>query len=256
MSWAKVAGRIQRSILRPPDLNPHMVLLAMTRGGKDHLIRWGILPAFPLERVVVLVTKHGEDKTWRGWGNVIAPDDLRPGFGVGPDGTPRYLVPLSPGKASRDEAKQLLDQFAAVGEMILIVGDAARLTQSEERGGLGCEGRLSQMMADGAGNSLTIIACANSSAWAASGIKDQASAVLIGRTRGDMRDKFADIASLPERRDDPGPRRALDSLRPHWWLYTDNAGGDLLAGITTPPPAGWCSEAWPPPEQLTWPTAA
>lgn len=255
VSWAQVAGRIQRRIMRPPGVNPHIVALAQTRSGKDHAVRFGILPASPLERVLVLVTKPGEDLTWHGWGNPVAPGELRPGFGRGPDGTPRYLMRLSPGSASRREARALLDQLGAEGEVILVIGDAARLTRSEEQGGLGLEGRLSQMMADGAGNGLTVIACANTSAWAASGIKDQAAAFLIGKSGAATREKFADIAGLPRLAEDPGPRQALDKLPARWFLYADQADGELLTAIATPPAAGWCSEAWPPPEQLEWPAA-
>lgn len=252
----RVAGRIQRRILRPPGVNPHMVLLAQTRGGKDFLIRWGILPVVPLERIVVLMTKrgsgqHGDDETWQGWGNLIAePADLKPGFGIGPDGTPRYRVPLVPGRTSADDARRLLGQLAAEGELILIIGDAGRLTDHPSGGGFGCERHVTDMMREGAGIGLSVIACANSTNWAASGIRDQAAAVLIGRSGAAMREKFGEIAGLEAR--SPG-RAALARLRPHWWLYTDHADGDLLAGITTPPPAGWCAETWPPTDSLTWP---
>lgn len=254
--WPIVAGRIQRSIIRPPQLNPHLVILGQTRAGKDWLIRWGILPVFPLERVLVLITKPGDDLTWRGWGNVVGPGELPPGFGRGPDGTPHYLMHLHRGNASRKDARLLWDQLEAEGEMILIIGDAARLTRSEDHGGFGLEGRLSQMMSDGAGNALTVIACANTSSWAASGIRDQAAAFLIGKTGAATRGKFADIADLPDPREDPAPRRALDALTQGRFLYADRADGELLAAVTTAPPAGWCSETWPPPEQLHWPGAA
>jgi hypothetical protein len=264
--WYEVAGRIQRRIVRPPYINPHMVMLGQTRSGKDHTIRWGILPAFPLARTVVLVTKPvvdlaRPDPTWRGWGNLLAePGDLKPGFGCGPDGTPRYLVPLVPGRTTPGQARRLLEQLAAEGEMILVIGDAARLVGSPNSGGLGQERQLTFMMTEGAQLGLTIIACANSSKWAAAGLKDQAAAVLIGRSGGDMRTEFANIAQLPPslpRDEDPhGVRKTLETLRPHWWLYSDHVDGILRACISTPPPAGWCSEAWPPPDQLAWPTAA
>jgi hypothetical protein len=265
--WAEVAGRIQRRVIRPPYVNPHLVMLGQTRSGKDHTIRWGILPAFPLARVVTLVTKPVVDRakpdpTWHGWGTLLAsPDELRPGFGEGPpDGTPRYLIPLVPGRTTPKQARRLLEQIAAEGEMILVIGDAARLTGSPNSGGLGQERILSLMMTEGAQLGLTIIACANSSKWAAAGIKDQAAAVLIGRSGGDMLGEFADIAQLPPavpRSEDPhGIRKRLSTLPAHSWLYSDHVDGILRACISTPPPAGWCSEAWPPPDHLAWPTAA
>ncbi len=245
--FEKVAGRIQRRILRPPTVNPHMVLLAATRSGKDHLIRRGILPVVPLARVVILMTKrgagqYGDDKTWEGWGNLVAPAELEPGFGRGDDGTPRYRIPLVPGRTTPDEVRQLLDQLAAEGEVILVIGDAGRLTDHKSNGGFGAERHVTDMMREGAGIGLSVIACANSSNWAASGIRDQAAAVMIGRSGTAMRDKFSEIAGLEAK---SPARRALDTLRPYWWLYTDHADGELMTGITTSPPAGSADESWP-----------
>ncbi|MGH3523517.1 MAG: hypothetical protein ACRDU4_12000 [Mycobacterium sp.] len=224
-----------------------MVLLAATRSGKDHLIRWGILPVIPLERIVVLMTKrgagqYGDDETWQGWGNLAGPADLAPGFGRGDDGTPRYRIPLVPGRTGPDEVKQLLEQLAAEGEVIVVIGDAGRLTDHKNSGGFGCERHITDMMREGAGIGLSVIACANSSNWAASGIRDQAAAVLIGRSGAAMRDKFSEIAGLEGK---SPARRVLDTLRPRWWLYTDHADGELLAGITHPPAAGSADESWP-----------
>jgi hypothetical protein len=237
--WALVAGRIQRRILQAPHVNPHFVLLAQTRGGKDHLIRWGILPVIPMHRTVVLVTKHGGDDTWAGWGNVVS--DLKPGFGRGPDGTPRYLIQLRPGAADTAQVRRLLEMFAAEGEMAVILGDAARITDPPNRGGMHLDGLVTAMMEQGAGIGLTVGACANSASWAASGLKDQAAAVLIGLAGGAMRKEFAEIAGLPR-----AMRPVLDTLAPHWWLYTDHADREMLTGITIPPAAGWYDESWPP----------
>lgn len=249
VAWEEIAGRIQRRILRPPEVNPHIVALAQTRSGKDYLIRHGILPVFPLARVVTLITKRGtSDPTWDGWGNVITPGELPSCFDLGEDGTPRYLISLTPGKVTADQARRLLEQIAAEGEMILVIGDTAALTDPASRGGLGCEAILTHMMAEGAGIGLTVIACANSAAWAAAGIKDQAAAVLIGRAGGDMVGPFADIAGLPRRNVQLGrgtEREAIARLAPHWWLYTDHADGQLFARVTTPPPAGSWDEKAP-----------
>lgn len=254
--FPEVAARVQQRIVRPPGSNPHQVFLGQTRSGKDALIRWGLLPLFPLARILVLVTKHGGfDETWDGWGNLIAPGELPADFGLGPDGTPRYQISLTPGKVTSDEAKQLLNQCAKVGEMILVIGDAAALTDPPDRGGLGCEAFLTHMMAEGAGIGLSIFACANSAAWAASGIKDQAASVWVGRSGGKMQDPFADIAGLPRRNVELGrgaERDAIATLKRHWWLYTDHEDGELFAGITTPPPPGWYDESWPP-GPIEWP---
>jgi hypothetical protein len=241
VDWPQVAGRIQRRILRPPQVNPHVVLLAQSGSGKDHTIRHGILPVLPpFARVVVLVTKPvvdmaRPDPTWDGWGNLLpGPGALRPGFGRGPDHTPRYVIPLAPGTTTPDQAGQLMGQLAAEGELVLIVGDAARLTEPRNRGGLGQESALSKMMTEGRQLGLSVIVCANSASWAAAGVKDQAAAVLIGRAGGKARDDFADIAGLEAR---TPARAALASIAPRSWLYTDHADGELAACLSTPPAA-------------------
>jgi hypothetical protein len=243
--WAEVAGRIQHRIIRPPEVSPHIVPLGKTGSGKDHMVRYGILPAFPLARVVWLVTKRGGDRTLTGWGNHLdGPGDLKPGFGRAHDGdgTARYVVPLEPGKVSGREVKRLLHQLAAEGGMILVIGDAARLSTPPEYGGLGLERDLSNMMIEGREVALTVIASSGSAAWAASAIKDQAAAVLIGQGGGEMRDKFATIAGLESRSPE---RRSLDTIAPGTWLYTDHADGELHARLARAPAAGTVSEAWP-----------
>jgi hypothetical protein len=242
--WDEIAGRIQRQVVRPPEYDPHLVVLGKTGSGKDAMTRWGVLPCFPLARVVVLITKRGgEDSTWDEWGNRLArPGDLRPGFGRGPDGTPRYAVPLAPGRVSAAEVRALLEQLAAEGECIVVIGDAARVSTRPNDGGWGLERDLSNMMTEGRETGLTVIALAGSASWAASGIKDQAAAVLIGQGGGEMRDRFAEIAGLERRGEE---RAALDKMPPHWWLYSDHVEGQLWSRLACSPAPGTIDERWP-----------
>jgi len=246
--WPETAQRIQSRIVRPPKVNSQMAVLGQTGAGKDHLVRWGILPAFPLARVVLLVTKHGKEATWDGWGNPVSPGQLRPGFGRGKDGTPRYRVNLIPGQVSEEEARDFLKALAAEGEMIVVIGDTARLTDPKRMGGLNCEGEVNHMMGEGREIGLTVIACANATAWTAAGVKGQAAAIWIGKSGPDEQGPFADIAGLPKRNVQQGrgaERDALARLPAHSWLYTDHADGPLFARITTPPGAGSSDESWP-----------
>jgi hypothetical protein len=223
-------------------------VLGQSGSGKDHMVRWGILPWFPLARVVVLVTKSGgEDQTWEGFGNWLdGPGDLPAGFGRGPDGTPRYVIPLAPGRVTRREVQRLLGQLADVGEVIVIIGDAARLSTRESDGGLQLERDLSNLMNEGREHGVTVIACATSSGWIAGGLRDQAAAVMIGQTGGDTLADFAKIAQLPGNARKQTPERAaLASLPPRWWLYTDRRDGALFTAVSSPPRAGWVSEQWP-----------
>lgn len=241
VEWPRIAGRVQRRIMQPPELTPHMVFLARTGSGKDHLIRWGLLPYFPLARVVVLMTKWGaDDLTWDGWGNRIAADELPPGFGRGDDDTPRYVIRLT--GRDQDAARRLLDQLAAEGECIVIIGDTARLAEIPTRGGLNCEGQLTNMMRDGRASSLAIWACGNSGKWLTGGMRDQAAAVWIGHSAAESAAEFADLAGLERK---SAERAALETLPPRDWLYTDHLDGELMAGVTTAPPVRWCSEVWP-----------
>lgn len=245
--WQIVAERIRGRVIRPPEYAPHIDVLGKSGSGKDHMVRWGILPWFPLARVVVLITKSGgEDRTWEGFGNWLdGPASLPAGFGRGPDGTPRYVIPLRPGRVTRREVQRLLGQLADVGEVIVIIGDAARLSTRESDGGLALERDLSNLMSEGREHGVTVIACATSSGWIAGGLRDQAAAVMVGQTGGDTLADFAKIAGLPgDTRNRTPERAALASLPPRWWLYADRLDGDLFAAVSSPPRAGWVSEEW------------
>lgn len=243
--WDHIGGRLRERVIRPPEYAGHVVVLGQSGSGKDHLVRWGILPWFPLAPVVVLVTKQGGgDQTWHGYGNLLdGPADLPPLLNRGPDGTPRYVVPLPPGRLDRDVVQRLLVQLGDVGECIVVIGDASRLSTRVSDSGTPVERDLSNLMAEGRELGLTVIACATSHKWAAGGIQDQAAAVIIGQTGGgETLAEFAKIARLPR----SGPERsALATLPPHWWLYSDHRDGELWARVGCPPAAGWVAEAWP-----------
>jgi hypothetical protein len=233
-----VAARVRR-YWRPRDLNPHMTVLGPTRSGKDHLARYGILPLLgPAARIVVLIVKPGGDRTWTSgpsgpWGNQIAAADLAPGFGYGPDGTARYLVYVPPGPAAVDTVKRLIEMFAMVGELVLVLGDVARITEPDHRGGMGLGGRVTRMMNESAAIGGTVIACANSAGWAETGVKDQSEVVWVGHTiNAKMRTDFANIAGMP-----PETRAALDTLPAHSWLYVDHRSGQAIVARTSPPAA-------------------
>jgi len=224
-----VAGRLQRN-WQPLEANPHMALFAQTRGGKSHLIRWGILPVVPFARVVVIDVKSGGDPTWQEWGNDITA--LKPGFGRGPNATPRYRVRLLPGEEGTVQVRRMLDQLAAEGEAVLVIDDARRVTDRQAPG-LGLGNVVDHLLLEGAGLGLTVILGANSTAWATTALKDQCGVIWIGHTRTEyQRDEFAKVSGLPREH-----RSALDTIAPRNWLYTDYAGEQLMLGLTSVPAA-------------------
>lgn len=247
--WPVVGERVRDRIIRPPGYSSHVVVLGKSGSGKDHMVRWGILPWLPLARVVVLVTKMGgSDSTWDGYGTTLSgPGDLPALISRGnPGGVPRYVVPLQPGRVTSAEVGRLLKQLGDVGEIVIVVGDAARLSTRVSDGGLQLERELSNLMSEGRESGITVIGCATSAAWAATGLKDQAAAVMIGQTGGgDTLAEFAKIARLPgDARARTPERAALATLPERWWLYTDHRDGEIWSRVARPPAAGWISEAW------------
>jgi hypothetical protein len=227
--FARVAGRVQRN-WRPIAVNPHQALFAQTRGGKSHLIRWGILPLAAYDRVVVIDVKPGGDLTWNGWGEDVT--ELRPGFGRSSTGWPRYRVRVLAGDDGKAQVRRILEQLGAEGEVILVVDDARRVTDHHAPG-LGLGNVVDHLLLEGAGIGLTVILGANSTAWATSSLKDQCGAIWLGHARSkDQRDNFADLTGLPK-----SHRPALDSIAPRSWLYTDYSGDELMLALTSPPGA-------------------
>jgi hypothetical protein len=224
-----VAGRIQRN-WNPLEANPHQALFAQTRGGKSHLIRYGILPLVPYARAVVLDVKPGGDATWDGWGNDVL--ELPPAFGIGDNGWPRYRVLVQPGDEGHRQVGSILEQLSVEGEAVLAIDDARRITDSHAPG-LRLGNTVDHLLLEGAAIGLTVILGANSTAWATTALKDQCATIWIGHIRTkDQRDKFADLAGLPK-----AVRGELDSIAPRRWLYSDYAGAELMLARTVAPAA-------------------
>jgi hypothetical protein len=229
IDFERVAGRVQRN-WRPLEANPHQALFAQTRGGKSHLIRYGILPLAAYDRIVVIDVKPGGDLTWHGWGEDVT--ELRPGFGRSTTGWPRYRVRVLPGDDGAAQVRRILEQLGAEGEAILVIDDARRVTDHHTPG-LKLGNVVDHLLLEGAGIGLTVILGANSTAWATSSLKDQCGVIWLGHTRSkDQRDSFADIAGLPK-----SDRPALDSIAPRSWLYTDYSGEELRLALTRAPAA-------------------
>lgn len=226
IEWARVAGRVQRK-WRPAQIVPHQVAYGMSRSGKDHLWRYGVLPLKPTAYAVVFDVKQGGDERWDDWGADIALADWRPTM---THQRARLRVPL--GEQGARLMRRALEALVIVGETVVILPDAGRITEPAGRGGLNCEGLVTRLMAEGASLGITVLAGINSTVWASSGLKHQAGHVWLGQTvHADMRAAFADAAGLPR-----GARPVLDTLPPHHFVYADYLDGAPMLAVTTAPP--------------------
>lgn len=224
----RVAGRVQR-LWSPLERNPHMVVLGYSGAGKSHLVRWGILPAAPAARVVVLDIKPGGEPVWNGWGQDT--DRLTPGFGRNASGHARYRIRLLPGEAAgKSQTRRILDQLGAEGEAILIIDDARKITDRQSPG-LGLGNLVEHLMLECRVIGLTLIIGAQSAAWLPPSLKDQPGFAWLGYTgHAEQRDKFAEIGALPREL-----RPVLDTIAPRQWLYTDHHGEHLMVARTAAP---------------------
>jgi hypothetical protein len=243
-----VAGRIQRRILRPLVVCPHIGVIGHTRSGKDYLVRHVVLGMTkPLARAAVLDVKLGHDpagcpaprcaglgdQTWCGWGNDVGAGCER---GELPErlGAARWRVLIPGSDGARPLAERTLGQLAAVRECVVILSDAGRITEPPNRGGLALGGLVSRLMSEGASGGLTVIACSTSAAWLESSIKDQTPTKLIGQVSGKKaRDDVAHLAGLPA-----WARPALDSLPDKHFVYADHLDGEPALAIVTAPAPG------------------
>lgn len=233
-----VAGRLRRRILRPPEVNPHVLVLGDSRSGKDYLVRHLILgQAVGLARAVVLdvsppsVPGVPGDPTWAGWGI-----DVGAGCEAGELpvhlGARRYRAIVPGGEAARPFAERVLEQVGAVREVVLVISDAGRITEPANRGGLGLGGLVSRLMSEGAKGALTVIACSTSAAWAEAGVKDQARTKFLGVTStAEQRKRFAELAGLDGAH--AYGRAALAELAPRQFIYVDWADGAPVLAITS-----------------------
>ena len=154
---------------------------------------------------------------------------------------------MPPGTDIRD-VRRLLEGLAAVGSVIVVVGDTGRLTNPTRLGGYDCGQILTDAMREGRSLSLTVIALIQSTNYAAAGIKDQATAVMIGASQGAASADFAEIAGIEKKTD---AHRALKTIKPHEWILSDHLDGEINTYRAMAPAPGWCSEAWPPP-RIDW----
>jgi hypothetical protein len=205
----------------PWEHNPHQGFLAMSRSGKSFMIRHGILPIAAMSRIVVMDVKPGGAKTWNDYGNTVT--ELKPGFGIGENGTPFYHMLIS----SKAQVERFIDIIAIEGSCLVVFDDSRKITANTPDYALASH--VDQLLTIGAEIGLTIIICANSTVWATSGLRDQCGINWIGQMANEVeRRKFIRQAGLPDT-----IMPMLGSLPPRHFLYSDRYDGDLRLAITS-----------------------
>lgn len=216
----RIAARIGAH-WNPHEFNPHQAFLGASGSGKSFLIRHGILPIAGPSRTVVIDVKPGGSRTWKGYGNEVT--ELSPGFGIGPDGTAHYHLMAS----TKERAREFLELISAEGSCIVVFDDSRRITESKPNYGLSTY--VDNLLTLGREAGITVLICANSTTWAASGLKDQCEINWLGKMANEMqRSMFVKIAGLPKE-----VMPVLGSLGPNQFLYTDRYSGQLRMAITS-----------------------
>lgn len=207
----------------PFEYNPHQGWFGMSRSGKSYMIRHGILPIFGMSRIVVMDVKPGGERTWQGYGNEI--DELAPGFGVGPDGTPHYHMLVR----SKRQAEKFLKMISAEGSCVIVIDDSRKITANHPDYAL--SGYVDQLLTIGAAIGITVIICANSTVWSTSSLRDQCGINWIGQIANeDERKRFLRFAGLPKEL-----LPTLNALPPRHFLYSDRYDGESRLAITALP---------------------
>jgi hypothetical protein len=217
--FTRVAQRIAAHC-DPWKYNPHQSFFATPRSGKSFLIRHGILPIAGNSRIVVMDVKPGGERTWDGYGNDVT--DLKPGFGIGPDGTPHYRMLVS----KKAQVEKFIDTVSVEGSCVIVFDDSRKITANTPDYALSAH--VDQLLTLGAAIGLTVIICANSSVWATSSLRDQCGINWIGQMANEIeRRKLMRQAGLPN---EMFP--ILGNLPPHHFVYSDRYDGELRLAIT------------------------
>jgi hypothetical protein len=217
-----IAKRISR-YANPFEFNPHHSFLAMSRSGKSYLIRRGVLPVYGMSRIVVMDVKPGGERTWDGYGNDVTV--LKPGFGLGQDGTPHYRFRAT----NKADTERFIDMISNEGSCIIVFDDSRRVTANKPDYGLSSP--VDNLMTIGAAIGITIIICANSTTWVTSGLRDQCAVNWLGQMQNEkQRAEFTEIAGLPRKEIMP----ILGTLPRRHFLYSDryDESGELKLAIT------------------------
>lgn len=230
--WDEVAAYVNAEW--KPDSSPHHAIIAQTRAGKSSLIRHGLLPLVPYDRVLVLDSKGGRDRSWSGWGRTVSrfPSSFKL-RSVDPE-TPRagwfrLVIPRTRAEG-RPVVAEALDKVIQQGDWIVVVDETRHVTDAGDPG-LGLRGPYEELVLRGGAHGVMVISGTQAPRWVPSSFYDGAAFAWFGRLRdqvihkrilevgGMSRELLPTVSTLP---------------RFSWLLNAD--GGDYLAVVKAPSP--------------------
>lgn len=221
-----------------PDSNPHHCVIAQTRSGKSTMIRRGILPMVPRDRVLILDSKGGRDQTWAGCGKSVRafPSKLRRQLVDDRAGAfwYRLVIPSNTAEA-RKVVGDALNRVEAEGEWVVVFDEARHITDPPAnaiRGvGLGLRGHYEALMMRGGALGVMCISGTQSPRWVPSSFYSQASFAWIGHLRDEAAHKRClEIGGMTK------SLLPVIATVPRYEFLLNADGGDYLRMVKPPAP--------------------
>lgn len=232
--WSAVAADVNRMWL--PDSQPHHAIIAQTRAGKTSLIRHGLLPLVPHDRVLVLDSKGGRDAAWAGLGRVVHELPNRLQLRAHDNGEPRThwyrLVLPDETPAARRVAGEALRAVLKAGEWIVVVDETRHITDAREPG-LGLRAEFESLLLRGGSAGVMVVMGTQAPRYNPSTFYDQASFAWIGRVRDEVAQKrLMEIGGMSR-----AVLPVVANVPRYSWIVNAD-GGDYLYRTKPPKPPG------------------
>jgi hypothetical protein len=190
LSWEQVETYVHAEWI--PDQSPHHCVVAQTRAGKSHLIRHGILPLVQFDRVLVIDSKGGQDKTWAGCGKLVKSLPSAARMRLTDDRKPmahwyRLVVPIDR-QEGRRVVHDALTRIAAMGDFVVVIDETRHITDAAEPG-LGLRGPYENLVLRGGSHGVMVVSGTQAPRWVPSTFYDQAGFAWIGRVTDEQAHK-------------------------------------------------------------------
>lgn len=215
----------------------HHSVIAQTRAGKSHLMRWGILDTCRFDRVLIIDTK-GWDPTLLGLGKVVhrfPRRGMRSAKQLMHDGAAYEnwfrLVTLDDFNLAKEQVEEALIEVMREGDWIVVIDELRNVVDPREPG-LGLRGRWEAIRLRGGGKGVGLVDMSQEPKWLPSSFYTQSAFYWFS--------KIEDKASQKRIQEVAGSDVLLPILRRirrHWWVYTDDLEDERFWAYTTPPPA-------------------